>query len=65
MAPGTDPVAQERQARRVRATRTRFSTRGPKAQRGTVIRFRLRKPGKVELVIRADSSACTVVGRTL
>jgi hypothetical protein len=47
----------------VRATRTRFSTRGPKAQRGTVIRFRLRKPGKVELVVRADSSACKIVGR--
>jgi hypothetical protein len=28
-----------------------------------VIRFRLRKPGKVELVIRASGSACTVVGR--
>jgi hypothetical protein len=54
---------QERQARRVRATRTRFSTRGPKAQRGTVIRFQLRKPGKVELVVRADSSACKIVGR--
>ena len=47
----------------MKASRTRFSTRGPKAQRGTVIRFRLRKPGKVELVIRADGSACTVVGR--
>jgi hypothetical protein len=47
----------------VRATRTRFSTRGPKAQRGTVIRFRLRKPGKVELVVRTDGAACTVIGR--
>lgn len=47
----------------MRATRTRFSTRGSKTQRGTVIRFRLRKPGRVELVIRADRSACTVVGR--
>jgi hypothetical protein len=28
-----------------------------------VIRFRLRKPGKVELVVRADSSACKIVGR--
>jgi hypothetical protein len=28
-----------------------------------VIRFRLRKPGKVELVVRAAGSACTVVGR--
>ena len=63
MAPGTDPAAQQRRARLVRATRTRFSTRGPKAQRGTVIRFRLRKPGKVELVIRADSSACKIIGR--
>jgi hypothetical protein len=47
----------------VKATRTRFSTRGPKAQRGTVIRFRLRKPGEVVLVVRAEGSACTVVGR--
>jgi hypothetical protein len=47
----------------VRATRTRFSTRGPKAQRGTVVRFRLRKPGKVELVVRAEGSSCTVIGR--
>ncbi|MET0564461.1 MAG: hypothetical protein ABW114_13585, partial [Gaiellaceae bacterium] len=28
-----------------------------------MIRFRLRKPGKVELVVRADSSACKIVGR--
>lgn len=28
-----------------------------------MIRFRLRKPGKVELVVRAEGSACTVVGR--
>jgi hypothetical protein len=28
-----------------------------------VIRFRLRKPGTVELVVRADGSACTVIGR--
>jgi hypothetical protein len=62
-APGYGPTAQERQARLVRATRTRFSTHGPKAQRGTVIRFRLRKPGKVELVLRADGSACRVIGR--
>jgi len=47
----------------VKATRTRFSTRGPKAQRGTVIRFRLRKPGRVELVIRAEGSSCAVIGR--
>ncbi|MFL5920326.1 MAG: hypothetical protein ACJ75Q_11170 [Gaiellaceae bacterium] len=47
----------------MRATRTRFSTHGPKAQRGTVIRFRLRKAGKVVLVVRADGSACSVIGR--
>jgi hypothetical protein len=28
-----------------------------------VIRFRLRKPGRIELVVRADGSACTVIGR--
>ena len=47
----------------MKATRTRFSTRGPKAQRGTVIRFRLREPGRVELVVRAEGSSCAVVGR--
>jgi hypothetical protein len=46
--------------RRVAATRTHFSTRGPKAQRGTVLRFRLRRPGTVELVVR---SGCEVVGQ--
>jgi hypothetical protein len=46
--------------RRVAITRTRFSTRGPKAQRGTVLRFRLRRPGTVELVVR---SGCEVVGQ--
>jgi hypothetical protein len=51
------------QSRSVRATRTRFSTRGPKGQRGTVIRFRLRKGGRVELVVRASSAPCTVIGR--
>jgi hypothetical protein len=43
----------------VAATHTRFSTRGPSAQRGTVLRFRLRRPGTVELVVR---SGCEVVG---
>ena len=41
------------------ATHTRFSTRGPSAQRGTVLRFRLRRPGTVELVVR---SGCQVMG---
>src|SRR5262245_41312639 len=62
-APSNRSIPQARGARRLRATRTRFSTRGPKTQRGTVIRFQLREPGKVELVIRASGSACTVVGR--
>jgi hypothetical protein len=48
-------------ARRVRATRTRFSSRGPAAKRGTVLRFRLRKPGTIEIVIR--SANCSVLGR--
>jgi hypothetical protein len=53
----------QQQSRSVRPTRTRFSTRGPKGQRGTVIRFRLRRGGRVELVVRANSAPCTVVGR--
>jgi hypothetical protein len=28
-----------------------------------VIRFRLRKPGRVELVVRAEGSSCAVIGR--
>jgi hypothetical protein len=47
----------------VRASRTRFSMRGPKAQRGTVIRFRLRKGGRVELVVRENSAPCSILGR--
>jgi len=50
-------------ARSVRVSRTRFSTRGPNAQRGTVIRFRLRKRGRVELVVRANSTPCSILGR--
>jgi hypothetical protein len=46
----------------VGVSRTRFSTRGPKARRGTVISFRLGKPGKVLLVVRS-AAACEVVGR--
>lgn len=45
----------------MRPTRTRFSSRGPAAQRGTVLRFRLRKPGTVEIVIRGAD--CSVLGR--
>jgi hypothetical protein len=50
-------------ARSVRVSRTRFSTRGPKGQRGTVIRFRLRGRGRVELVVRANSTPCSILGR--
>ncbi len=46
----------------MRASRTRFSTRGPAAGRGTTIRFRLGRPATVELVIRA-SDDCRLVGR--
>lgn len=46
------------------ATRTRFSSHGPAARRGTVIRFRLRMPGRVELVVRvAGQDGCTVIDR--
>jgi hypothetical protein len=45
----------------VHVTRTRFSSRGPAAKRGTVLRFRLRKPGTVEIVIRGAD--CSVLGR--
>jgi hypothetical protein len=45
----------------VRATRTRFSSRGPAAKRGTVLRFRLRKSGTIEIVVRGAN--CSVLGR--
>jgi hypothetical protein len=59
----TAAQAQLLQARSVRVSRTRFSMRGPKAQRGTVIRFRLRKGGRVELVVRENSAPCSILGR--
>jgi hypothetical protein len=66
-APGT--AAETESARRsalagsVRITRTRFSTHGPAANRGTVITFRLRRAGKVLLVVRSGASSCAVLGR--
>jgi hypothetical protein len=45
----------------VRPTRTRFSSRGPAAERGTVLRFRLRKPGAVVIVVR--NAECYVLGQ--
>lgn len=45
----------------MRVTRTRFSTRGPAAKRGTVIRFRLGSKGTIVLVVRRAD--CSVVGR--
>ena len=50
-------------ARSVRVTRTRFSTHGPAARRGTVISFRLSRPGKVLLVVRSAAGSCEVLGR--
>jgi hypothetical protein len=46
---------------RVRPTRTRFSSRGPAAKRGTVLRFRLRKRGTVVIVVR--TADCSVLGQ--
>jgi hypothetical protein len=45
------------------ATRTHFSTTGPRRRRGTVISFRLRSPGRVELVVRAAGGSCAVIGQ--
>jgi len=45
----------------VKASRTRFSTRG--RRRGTTINFRLGRPGQVELVVIGPSPNCEVVGR--
>jgi len=45
----------------VKATRTHFSSRGPAAKRGTVLKVRLRKQGRIEIVVRG--SDCSVLGR--
>lgn len=45
----------------MKASRTRFSTRG--RRRGTTINFRLARPGRVELVVIGPSPNCEVVGR--
>jgi hypothetical protein len=66
-APATGHTAStgsSQRAQRVATTRTRFSSRGPAARRGTVIRFRLRAPGTVELVVRtALEGGCALIGR--
>jgi hypothetical protein len=47
----------------VRASRRRFSTRGPKGKRGTVIAFRLRGPATVVFTVRGPSPNCGVAGK--
>jgi hypothetical protein len=46
----------------VTASRTRFSTRGPKKRRGTTVRFRLGAPAKVFLTVHGPSPSCGIVG---
>jgi hypothetical protein len=62
-APRAETAVRSAQARSVRASRTRFSTHGPAARRGTVISFRLARSGKVQLVVRSAANACEVVSR--
>ena len=62
-APGTESARRAALARSVRVTRTHFSTHGPPAHRGTVISFRLGRPGKVLLVVRSGAGSCDVLGR--
>jgi hypothetical protein len=45
----------------VNLTRTRFTTTGGAAERGTVLRFRLRRPGTVVLVVRRAD--CSLAGQ--
>jgi hypothetical protein len=47
----------------VRASRRRFSTRGPKNRRGTVVTFRLRAPARVVFVVHGPSPNCGVAGK--
>ena len=44
-------------------SRTRFSTRGPAARRGTDVSFRLARRANVELVVRGPSPSCAIVGK--
>src|SRR6476646_1019184 len=61
--PRTEAARRSALAGTVRVTRTRFSTHGPAARRGTVISFRLRSPGAVLLVVRSAAGSCEVLGR--
>jgi hypothetical protein len=44
-------------------SRRRFSTRGPKGKRGTVVAFRLRAPATVVFTVRGPSPSCGVAGK--
>jgi hypothetical protein len=46
----------------VRASRTRFSTRGPRSRRGTVVTVHLRAPATVVFSVRGPSPSCSVAG---
>ena len=49
---------------RVRASRSRFATRGPASRRGTRISFRLVRAAKIILVVRGPRPSCAVAGKT-
>jgi hypothetical protein len=44
-------------------SRLRFSTRGPKGKRGTVVAFRLRAAATVVFTVRGPSPSCGVAGK--
>jgi len=59
---GSSSLAQQSaQARRVRASRTHFSTRGRRS--GTTLHIRLTRPARVDLVVLGPSPTCGVAGR--
>ncbi len=47
----------------VRASRRRFSTRGPRGRRGTTVTFRLTAPASVVFIVRGPSPSCGVAGK--
>jgi hypothetical protein len=62
-APSTGKGWDSARAHNVHVSRTRFSAHGPATRRGTVISFRLRRPGNVLLVVRSAAGTCEVLGR--
>lgn len=62
-SPASSGASSGPQAAQPHVSRTRFSTRGPGARRGTTVSFRLARQANVELVVRGPSPSCAIVGK--